>query len=186
MSRDTGPRQHPLRRLHANRLTTAVLGLLALAACEASRPAAPKAERASAAAPAPVEKIEAAPAESHAPQQLGAAPSLPGDPLAVRTLLEAPEPHLGKQVKCTGTVARVCQNAGCWLELQAAEGGPGLRVPMANHAFFIPKDAVGKRAVIEGALRRHELPEGQRAHYQSEGMKAVGPLSLEATSVVLL
>lgn len=157
------------------------LGLLALVACEGARPASPAPE---AKAPA-AETIEAAPAESREAQRFGAAPSLPGEPIPVRTLLEAPEPHLGKQVKCEGTVARVCQNAGCWLELQAAEGGPGLRVPMANHAFFIPKHAVGKRAVIEGALRRQELPEGQREHYQSEGMKAVGPLSLEAVSVLL-
>jgi len=88
-------------------------------------------------------------------------------------------------VKCEGTVARVCQNAGCWLELQAEAGKQGLRVPMAGHAFFIPKDAVGQHAVIEGVLRRQELPEGQRAHYQGEGMQAVGPLSLEATSVLL-
>jgi hypothetical protein len=58
-------------------------------------------------------------------------------------------------------------------------------VPVANHAFFIPKDAVGKQAVVEGALHRQELPAGQREHYQSEGMLAVGPLSLDAVSVVL-
>jgi hypothetical protein len=103
----------------------------------------------------------------------------------VERVMAEPEPYLGKAVKCAGTVARVCQAAGCWLELQPSGGGEGLRVPMANHAFFIPKDAVGQVATVEGELKRHPLPEAQREHYAGEGMQAMGPLSLEATSVVL-
>lgn len=119
-----------------------------------------------------------------AERRFGAPPKLEGAPLPVDQLLANPEPHLGKNVKCEGKVARVCQNAGCWLEIQT-EAGAGLRVPMAGHSFFIPKDAVGHVAVVEGELRRVELAANEREHYQSEGMKAVGPLSLEATSVVL-
>jgi hypothetical protein len=131
--------------------------------------------------PAPAQTQSAAPAQ----RQFGAAPKLPGDPVPVATLLATPDPHVGKPVKCEGKVARVCQAAGCWLELQPESGGEGLRVPMAAHAFFIPQDAVGQVAVVEGELKRRELPDAQKAHYQGEGMKAMGPLSLEATSVVL-
>ncbi|MDB4976293.1 MAG: hypothetical protein JWN48_4634 [Myxococcaceae bacterium] len=118
-------------------------------------------------------------------RKLGAEPQLPGDPVPVAQVLSAPEPYLGKPVKCEGKVARVCQAAGCWLELQSESGGEGLRVPMAAHAFFVPQDAVGHVAIVEGELKRHELPETQKKHYEGEGMKAVGPLSLDATSVVL-
>ena len=155
-----------------------ITSLVLLGACSAERPAPTPAKQTDTAA---LTQTAAGSGERH----FGAAPSLPGPPLAVTQLMADPEPHLGKQVKCEGTVARVCQNAGCWLELQAEAGKQGLRVPMANHAFFIPKDAVGQRAVVEGSLQRQELPDGQRAHYQSEGMQAVGPLSLEASSVVL-
>jgi len=137
---------------------------------------------------APAQAALAAQAEGAQPasaRHFGGAPTLEGAPLPVAEVLASPEPHLGKKVKCEGKVARVCQRAGCWLELQAEGGGEGLRVPMAGHAFFIPQDAVGQLAVVEGELRRHELPTGQRAHYEGEGMKAVGPLSLEATSVTL-
>lgn len=118
-------------------------------------------------------------------RRFGAEPQLAGPPVPVEQLLAEPDGHLGKAVQCEGKVARVCQNAGCWLELQPTAGGDGLRVPMANHAFFIPQDAVGRLAVVEGALSRQPLPAAQREHYESEGMQAVGPLSLEATSVVL-
>lgn len=136
---------------------------------------------AQAAAQAPLSAAQAQPGE----RRLGAEMKLAGEPVPVAQLLHAPEPYLGTTVKCEGKVARVCQAAGCWLELQAEAGGEGLRVPMAGHAFFIPQDAVGHVAVVEGQLRRHELPSAQRKHYEGEGMQAVGPLALEATSVLL-
>lgn len=124
-------------------------------------------------------------AQSVAPRTFGAPAKLQGEPVPVAAVLAQPEPYLGKVVKCEGKVARVCQAAGCWLELQAEGGGDGLRVPMANHAFFIPQDAVGQTAVIEGELKRRELPDAQKQHYKGEGMQAMGPLSLDATSVAL-
>jgi hypothetical protein len=150
-------------------------------------------------APAPVEPAASAATQSAAPadlrsraeeppaatRQFGTTPKLPGAPVPVATLLATPDAHVGKTVKCEGKVARVCQAAGCWLELQPESGGEGLRVPMAAHAFFIPQDAVGHVAVVEGELKRRELPDAQKAHYAGEGMKAMGPLALEATSVVL-
>lgn len=175
------------------------LGVLLLVACEGRAPA-PGASSESAPARAPasaslVEPAGTAREGSSAPQatanesagerRFGAAPTLAGDAIPVAALLAQPDPYVGKQVKCSGKVARVCQAAGCWLELQADEGGEGLRVPMANHAFFIPRDAVGQHAVVEGELKRHPLPDAQREHYAGEGMQAMGPLSLDATSVVL-
>jgi hypothetical protein len=127
-----------------------------------------------------------APASVTAERSFGAPFKLESAPLDVAQLLASPEPHLGKVVKCEGVVARVCERAGCWLELRAREGnGEGIRVPMAGHAFFIPQDAVGRAAVIEGQLTSRPLSDGERAHLESEGLKANGPISLVATSVVL-
>jgi hypothetical protein len=158
--------------------TRLLAALALLAACEAKSP--PAAQKV--AEPA---KPAADAARGATARHFGAPAQLAGPATPVAELMKAPEPYLGKTVKCEGKVARVCQNAGCWLELTAASGGEGLRVPMAGHAFFIPQDAVGQLAVVEGALRRAELPAAQRAHYQSEGMQAVGPLALDATSVSL-
>lgn len=127
-----------------------------------------------------------APAPAAAERSFGAPLKLEGDPLDVAQLLASPEPHLGKVVKCEGVVARVCERAGCWLELRAREGnGEGIRVPMAGHAFFIPQEAVGRAAVVEGQLTSRPLSDAERAHLESEGLKANGPISLVATSVVL-
>jgi hypothetical protein len=56
---------------------------------------------------------------------------------------------------------------------------------MARHAFFIPQDAVGRPAKVEGELVARELGAGERAHLEGEGLRAVGPLSLSATGVVI-
>ncbi len=144
----------------------ALLALL-LASCNASEPA-------------PKPNVPSQPVRTFGAPLANIEPVRPVD-----VVLADPDQLVGKKIAARGTVARVCQAAGCWLELQAEGANEGLRVPMANHAFFIPQDAVGHAAVIEGELKRHELPDAQRQHYAGEGMKAMGPLSLEATSVAL-
>jgi hypothetical protein len=168
---------------------TVALGLLS--ACEAKLPDArpndlrPSTASSAAAPDAPAGSVPVTPESPRAERRFGSTAKLSGEPLPVEQLLARADDYVGKHVKCAGKVARVCQNAGCWLELQPAQGGEGLRVPMAGHAFFIPKDALGQLAVVEGALIRQPLEAHVREHYAGEGMKAMGPLSLEATSVVL-
>lgn len=123
--------------------------------------------------------------DAAAPQVFGAKPASNQPVVPVDTVLEEPEAYLGSSIRCGGTVARVCERAGCWLELQGEVEGRGLRVPMAGHAFFVPQSIVGQRVVIEGKLSAQELRPEDRAHLEGEGLKAVGPLSLIATSVMV-
>jgi hypothetical protein len=158
-----------------------ILPLLALAlsaaACEAKGIGAPM-------QPPAVETSNAA-APAHE-RHFGAPSQLAGDPIDVARVLAEPQAYLNQKIKCAGTVARVCEAAGCWLELRATAGAAqGLRVPMAGHAFFIPRDAVGRPAVVEGLLSARELNDTELAHLKGEGLSATGPLSLAATSVVV-
>jgi Domain of unknown function (DUF4920) len=123
-----------------------------------------------------------------AERRFGGASTVEGDPVDVAQVLAAPQRYLNQNVKCAGTVARVCEAAGCWLELRAAQGeggAQGLRVPMAGHSFFVPRDVVGRPAVVEGVLSARELNAAELAHLTGEGLSATGPLSLAATSVVV-
>jgi hypothetical protein len=126
--------------------------------------------------------VEAAPGGE---RKFGQGVTLEGPALDVKTILANPAPYVGKKLKCEGTVARVCERAGCWLELQGETQEGGLRVPMAGHAFFVPQEIVGKRAVIEGELTAIGLSPEARAHLEGEGLKAVGALSLSATGLVV-
>lgn len=88
-------------------------------------------------------------------------------------------------VRTRGTVVRVCQAMGCWMEL-AADGTEAVRVPMAGHAFFLPRDAAGRPAEIQGTVRLAELSAAMREHLAREGAVATGgTLAIEASSVVL-
>ncbi len=170
-----------------------LLCLLGLASsCSRAEPRA-STESSAPRAASPVERPAPA-APSAAPQVFGAPGKLPGSPLDVEQVLAAPASYLKQTIKCQGTVARVCEAAGCWLELRpdgardaarGQTGGEGLRVPMAGHSFFVPQSIVGKTAVVEGMLSARELSDSELAHLRGEGLKAVGPLFLAATSVTV-
>lgn len=105
-------------------------------------------------------------------------------PLA--SIVESPERYEGQTVKTEGEIIQVCQAMGCWMELRADAQSPGVRVPMANHSFFLPRDVVGHRATIEGKVELEPLSEERRAHLEAEGATATADaLSIEATGVVV-
>ena len=97
----------------------------------------------------------------------------------------APATFDGQTVRTEGRIERVCQRMGCWMEL-STEGVQPVRVPMAGHSFFLPRDVAGHDATIEGRVLVTSLSAEARAHLASEGAVATADeLSIEATSVVV-
>jgi hypothetical protein len=88
-------------------------------------------------------------------------------------------------VRTEGTIERVCQRMGCWMELRAENVEP-VRVPLAGHSYFLPRDVAGRQAVVEGRVMVQPLTEDVRRHLESEGAVATGgTLSIEATTVLV-
>lgn len=111
-------------------------------------------------------------------------PSLPLTPLA--SIVAEPERFADRVVRTQGEVARVCQRMGCWMELRERPEAPGVRVPMAGHSFFLPRDSAGRHATLQGRVTLQPLSPEARAHLESEGAVATASaLSIEATGVVL-
>jgi hypothetical protein len=75
----------------------------------------------------------------------------------------------GQVVRVTGTVAAVCQKAGCWMTLQ--DGAAEARIFTREHKFFMPKDIVGKRAEVEGKLRSKTVTAAFAKHLAEDGGK---------------
>ncbi|HEY8428173.1 MAG TPA: DUF4920 domain-containing protein [Sandaracinaceae bacterium] len=116
----------------------------------------------------------------------GSEPSDEREVVALGAILAAPEQYRGQVVKTEGEITQVCQRMGCWMELRADARSPGIRVPMAGHGFFLPRDVVGSRATVEGTVRVEPLSERERAHLESEGATATDQdVSIEATSVLV-
>jgi hypothetical protein len=86
-------------------------------------------------------------------------------------LLADPDAYADARVTVQGVVRQVCQNRGCWLELASGSGTDalGCRVVSHGHAFFVPRDAVGSRAKVEGTVQVRTVPAEQVAHMESEG-----------------
>ena len=104
---------------------------------------------------------------------------LPAVPLA--DVLAKPEN--GRTVRLEGTIERVCENKGCWLEFK--QEAKSVHVTFENYGFFVPKDSIGKPVVLEGKVIV-KTPDADRvAHVQSEGAgaAAAAKVSIEATGV---
>ena len=101
-------------------------------------------------------------------------------------LMADPGRFAGQVVKTEGEIVQVCQRMGCWMELTAGEDGDAIRVPMAGHSFFLPRDVAGRRATVEGTVEVAELDADTQQHLREEGAQAADQaLSIQATAVVV-
>jgi hypothetical protein len=80
-----------------------------------------------------------APLTLKSPLKLEAAVQQLGDRAAADVLVEA-------------TVAKVCEQRGCWLVLKSASSQ--LHVTFKDEAFFVPATLIGKTVLVEGKLTK--------------------------------
>ena len=130
------------------RIVTLVLASsigLSLAACDRGpKEPAPASQAPASEAPAPAASAASAPAEGAL--RLGAPIEASAAKVTLADIAKAPASYVGKTFATTGTVTAVCQHKGCWMELKDDAGEA--HVKMAGHAFFVPKTASGRKALI--------------------------------------
>ena len=73
--------------------------------------------------------------------------------------------------KVTGKVIEVCQEKGCWMKLEKANGQT-VMVKFKDYAFFMPKDIVGKEVVVDGEATVKETSVKQLQHYAKDAGKS--------------
>ncbi len=109
-------------------------------------------------------------------------------------VIKNPGEYSGKTVLVEGLIVRSCKMEGCWMELAPATDAKSVRVKFKNHAFFIPLDAAGMRAKVEGVFSVKTLSKAEVDHLVNEdGAKfakinpdgTVTEVSFEATGVEL-
>jgi hypothetical protein len=74
-------------------------------------------------------------------------------------------------LKLTGTITSVCQKKGCWMEMDLGKGQT-MRVTFKDYAFFVPKDADGKTAIIEGYAYNDTISVEELKHYAEDAGKS--------------
>ncbi|WP_433929840.1 DUF4920 domain-containing protein [Sorangium cellulosum] len=156
-----------------------------------------------AAAPPGAPAASAAPAEGASPMQASAssiarlekkqfgAPITETSTTPLPELLQDPSKFSGKTVRTEGVVSAVCRSMGCWMEIADESGSAHIK--MAGHSFFVPKDASGHRAVVQGTMVAADADPGAacgaKDNCRGEAEKQTGRVAkveLEATGVQFL
>jgi hypothetical protein len=80
-----------------------------------------------------------------------------------------PEKYADRSVLLRAPIQDVCQKKGCWMIL--AEGDAQVRVRFKDYDFFVPKDAAGKLAYVEGRVKAELVSEKTARHYAEESQR---------------
>jgi hypothetical protein len=104
-------------------------------------------------------------ADAPAPEQFGAALGL-SDTTPLERVLAAPDRYTEAPVLLRGRLTDVCQKKGCWTMLQ--DGDAVVRVRFRDYGFFLPQEALGRMAWVEGVASIRELSEGEARHLAAE------------------
>jgi hypothetical protein len=89
-----------------------------------------------------------------------------GSDVPVESCAKAGSGEDGTKVRVTGKVTAVCPKSGCWMTIE--DGGKTARVFTREHGFSLPRDAVGRRADVEGLLRSRTLSQQMLVHLERE------------------
>lgn len=73
--------------------------------------------------------------------------------------------------KVTGKVTDVCQEKGCWMKIEKADGSK-MMVKFKDYGFFMPKNIVGKEVVLDGEASVKEVSVKQLKHYAEDAGKS--------------
>lgn len=73
--------------------------------------------------------------------------------------------------KVSGKVVEVCQEKGCWMKLEKADGEK-VMVKFKDYKFFMPKDIVGRDVVLDGEAQVKEVSVKQLQHYAKDAGKS--------------
>ncbi|HRI62697.1 MAG TPA: DUF4920 domain-containing protein [Polyangium sp.] len=124
---------------------------LALGACAQSEAPKPQATEPAVAPPAALDR-QAATAETIKPltQKKFGQPVTETKATNLNDLAKEPTKFAEQTVRTEGVVSAVCKSMGCWMEITDASGQAHIK--MAGHSFFVPREASGHRAVVQGKV----------------------------------
>ena len=81
-------------------------------------------------------------------------------------VLAAPERYGEEPVLVRGRLTDLCTKKGCWTVL--TDGEAQVRVRFRDYGFFLPPDALGAQALVEGVADVRTVSEREARHIASE------------------
>ena len=74
-------------------------------------------------------------------------------------------------IKVKGTITEVCQAKGCWMTIDLGDDEL-MRVKFKDYGFFVPKDAAGKTAIIQGVAKNEIIGVDELRHLAKDAGKS--------------
>ena len=72
-------------------------------------------------------------------------------------------------IKLSGIINEVCQAKGCWMTLESEENmDEQVFIKFKDYAFFVPKNAGGKKAIVKGKLFAEVTSVDELRHYAED------------------
>ena len=100
--------------------------------------------------------------------------------VALADIAEHPARYASRVVATSGKVTAVCQEMGCWMEMEDQSGRAHVR--MHGHAFFVPKSASGHVARVQATI---VSPAGESDCTEGATASSRSKVELDATGVEL-
>jgi len=82
--------------------------------------------------------------------------------------MKDPGKYADKPILVEGVIKRSCKMEGCWMELAPKMDASAVRIKMKDHAFFVPLDAAGLTAKVEGMMSVKTLSKAEVDHLMNE------------------
>lgn len=94
-------------------------------------------------------------------------------PITLAKAISDIDKHTGP-IKVEARVEKVCQKKGCWFSLKSEGVKETIRVTMKDYKFFVPRNAMGLPAELEGTLVKKEIPQKDAQHYANDEVEGTG------------
>jgi hypothetical protein len=73
-------------------------------------------------------------------------------------------------IKVEGVIEEVCQAKGCWMTIDVGDNEL-MRVKFKDYGFFVPKDAAGKTAIVQGVAKKEAIDVDELKHLAEDAGK---------------
>lgn len=115
--------------------------------------------------PAALASTPEAPTPATSAVRVGA-PVTARKPTDIGKLAKDPKRYVGQTLRIEGTVKKVCQGAGCWVEV-ASSGGQTFLAKSLDESVLLPKDCAGRKITVQGVVTMI-APKDAAAHQHTE------------------
>jgi hypothetical protein len=153
-------------------LTLATLSV----ACSRAADIAPAPSQAGSAAPAATQPTNAA----HPKGTLAIGEPITQPLLPLSEIADHPSRYAARTIATSGKVTAVCQEMGCWMEVEDQAGRAHVR--MHGHAFYVPRSASGHVARVQATVVTRA---GDGDCEEGRSASAAAKVELDATGVEL-